>query len=134
MKNKPKKCCFPDCFSCAYTDCRYDGVEYIEEMHQDRFDKELEPVEPEIILRRKSLKKYSQSQKGKERSRRYFRSKKGKDAQKKYRESEKGKQTEKRKSQKKVKSGKNAEYCRAYYYRQKSIKAKLCRLEGVNIE
>lgn len=28
MKNKkPQKCCYPDCFSCPYADCRYDRLE-----------------------------------------------------------------------------------------------------------
>ena len=24
MKTKPKKCCYPDCYSCPYVDCRWD--------------------------------------------------------------------------------------------------------------
>jgi hypothetical protein len=42
-------------------------------------------------------------------------SEKGKEAQMRYAQSDKGKARDKRKQEKKVKSGKNAEYCRRYY-------------------
>ena len=39
MKNvKPKRCCYPDCFNCPYSDCRYDRLEvedYTESNNRD---------------------------------------------------------------------------------------------------
>lgn len=129
---KPKNCNYPNCFDCPYTDCRYERVEHADIVAQDKFDKSLEVVEPEILARRKrqkkyiesqkgkdSQKKYSESEKGRERQKKYIQSAKGKEAQKRYRQSEKGKENEKRKSQKRISSGKNAEYCRRYYYKKK---------------
>lgn len=128
---KPLKCCYPNCFECPYVDCRYDGLEYSETLQQDRFDRELEIVEPEVLKRRKyqsvyfrtekgkqarreAQKRYSQSEKGKERQKRYQQTERFKDAQKRYLQSDKGKECERRKTQKKIKSGKNAEHCRRY--------------------
>lgn len=42
-------------------------------------------------------------------------SEKGKEAQMRYAQSDKGRARDKRKQEKKIKSGKNAEYCRRYY-------------------
>ena len=109
MNDKPKKCLYPYCFNCRYEDCIYDGLEMDEITAQDKFDKELKVVEPEILRRQKSLKKYNASEKGKERHKKYI-------------NSEKGKIIEKKKQNKKIESGKNAEYCRRYYQKMKAKK------------
>lgn len=140
---KPQKCCYPNCFECSYSDCRYNGLEYSEIKLQDEFDKSLELVEPEITLRRKRQSKYSKSDKGKERLRkyarsdkgklvakRYMQSEKGKALQKRYLESEKGKAMQKRKAEKRIESGKNAEYCRRYYLRKKEKMANANTIRG----
>lgn len=142
---KPENCCYPNCFECPYDDCEYDGVEVSESKLQDEFDKDLEAVEPSVKLRRKRHNKYNKSDKGKERLNKYNKSDKGKERQKNYEESKKGKErqrkynlsakgkerterylksekgieNEKRKAQKKIASGKNAEYCKRYYYKKK---------------
>jgi hypothetical protein len=53
---------------------------------------------------------------------RYNHSAKGREARKRYANSEKGQANEKRKRDKKIASGKNAEYCRRYYARKKAEK------------
>jgi hypothetical protein len=129
---KPKKCMHPNCNKCVYKDCIYGGLEYRDILEQDRFDKELEIVEPEILARRKSQRKYNQSEKGKDSQSRYNQSEKGKDKQRRYNDSDKGKaarkryamtekgiENEKRKRQRKIDNGRNAEYCRRYYYKKK---------------
>ena len=90
---RPTNCVYPNCGRCTYTDCVYDGVESQERMQQDIFDKDIEAVHPSVLARRRR--------------------------QKKYYESEKGKANEKRKRERKIASGKNAEYCRRYYQRKK---------------
>lgn len=69
---------------------------------------------------RQSQRKYRNSPKGQEMLRKYSKSQNFKDAQEKYRHSEKGIENEQRKRKRKVASGKNAEYCRRYYYRKKA--------------
>lgn len=69
---------------------------------------------------RQSQRKYRHSPKGQEMLRKYSKSQNFKDAQEKYRHSEKGIENEQRKRKRKVASGKNAEYCRRYYYRKKA--------------
>ena len=103
---KPKNCAYPNCGKCVYADCRYDELEAKDIQEQDRFDKQFEIVEPEIEKRRERQKKYNKSKKGRER-------------QKKYCKTKKGKENEKRKRDRKVANGKNAEYCRRYYYKKK---------------
>ena len=146
--NKPKKCCYPDCFNCIYVDCRYDGIEKADIIMQDKFDKELEIVEPEILRIRERRKRYFSSKKGKEaieryrksekfrenlkrynnsdkginRIKEYLRSEKGKETIDRYLKSEKGKEMLKRKQMKKIESGKNAEYCRRYRQKLKERK------------
>ena len=90
---KPKKCVYPDCEKCVYADCRYDGLERLDIVEQNKFDKELEVVEPEVLQKRKNQKKYNATDKGKEKQRRYNSSEKGKIRQKKYNDSEKGKES-----------------------------------------
>lgn len=107
MNKRPKDCCYPDCLHCPYPDCCYDELEYYDIVEQDKFDKELEVVEPEVLRMRKSQQKY-------------FKSDKGKQALKRYAQSEKGKEAFKRKNKKNIESGKNAEYCRRYYQRKKA--------------
>ena len=132
MLKKPKKCVYPDCEKCVYADCRYDGLERLDIVEQNKFDKELEVVEPEVLQKRKNQKKYNATDMGKEKQRRYNSSEKGKIRQKKYNDSEKGKESrkryalsekgienERRKQKQKIDKGKNAEYCRRYYYKKK---------------
>lgn len=106
---KPNLCLYPNCFECSYQDCMYSDLEQMDIVAQDKFDDELKVVEPEILRRRKSLKKYNASQKGKERHKKYI-------------NSEKGKISEKKRQNKKIESGKNSEYCRRYYQKMKAKK------------
>ena len=99
---KPEKCYYPYCEKCVYDDCMLEEVQKDEISRQDRFDKNLIPVEPEVLRR----KEYEKSERGKARH-------------KKYMESEKGKANNKRKHQKQIASGKNAEYCKRYYQKKK---------------
>ena len=103
---RPRKCIYPDCERCVFTDCIYDMVERKDVFEQDMFDKELEVVEPEVLLRRERQKRYNNSDKGKA-------------SRKRYSATDKGRENEKRKSQRKIDNGKNAEYCRRYYYKKK---------------
>lgn len=131
-ESRPKKCKYPNCFQCDYADCRYNGLEYLDIKMQDEFDKDLEAVDPEIKKHRMCQKKYSKSEKGREagirylrtekykqKQRRYEKSEKGKERRIRYSKTEKGKAKERRKMQQRITSGKNAEYCRNYYYRKK---------------
>lgn len=103
---KPMNCTFPDCIYCPYQDCKYDEIEQSDLFRQNAFDNELGIVDPKILRRRQSQKKYINSEKGKLAMRRYL-------------NSEKGQENERRKRQKKIDNGKNAEYCRRYYRRKK---------------
>ena len=107
--NKPKKCCYPDCFNCVYKDCRYSGSEYDDVVRQNEFDRELEVVEPSVRLRRARQSKYAKTDKGIARYERYI-------------QSDKGKEMLKRKQKKSIESGKNAECCRRYYQKMKAKK------------
>lgn len=90
--------CNMDCFNCPKSDCDMDGVTLGEKYEQDKRDKqaELERADEKIKRRREIQRKYQKTEKGKAKS--------------------------KRAQQKAIASGKNAEYCRAYYYRQKQKK------------
>lgn len=90
--NKPKKCCYPNCFECPYVDCRYDHLERQDIISQDKYDKELEPVDPEVAKQRKRNRKYAKTDKRKITSKRYFRSDKGKEAIYRYNHSDRGKE------------------------------------------
>lgn len=103
---KPRKCMYPHCEACIFTDCIHDELEQRDVFEQDMLDKALEVVEPDILSRR-------------ERQRKYNRSAKGKANRKRYSMTEKGRQNEKRKKQAQIDNGKNAEYCRRYYYKRK---------------
>lgn len=129
---KPIKCCHPNCFRCVYTDCRYDKLEHSDIEAQDKFDKDLEAVSSEVANRRirqakyfrsekgrMAQKKYSQTKKRKIAQKRYSQTEKRRESQNRYLDSDKGKEMQKRKSQKKIDSGKNAEYCRKYYQKHK---------------
>ena len=102
---------------------------------QDKFDKELIAIDPEIRMRRMRQSKYSKSEKGKITAKNYEQSAKGILRRKKYSESDKGiatlnrylasdkgKEMQKRKQRKKIESSKNAEYCRRYYQKKKMEK------------
>lgn len=107
--------CNMDCFHCPYEDCVNDEITDEDRKTQDKYDvncnKERIPEE-----RSRTKKKYEAQYD-------YMRTEKRKIAQKRYMDSEKGKATQKRYANKKILSGKNAEYCRAYYYRKKQAAA-----------
>lgn len=126
--------CDMNCLNCVYQDCINDTEPTEAEMQaQDELD---------IIVKRgrakekgqlaqwnynhsqagkESQRRYAKSEKGKEAQRRYLMSDKGRQAQKRYIQSDKGIEAEKRRTQKRIESGKNAEYCRRYYWKKKGI-------------
>lgn len=114
--------CDMNCFNCTYTDCVYELVTDAERKEQDAYDTEIRGSRKHG--RGLVLWNYEHSEKGKAKAKRYEQSEKGKARQKKYARSAKGKAVEKRKRQKKIASGKNAEYCRAYYQRKKAEREK----------
>ena len=135
MNKKPKYCVYPNCLKCTYADCIYSELEMADIIAQDKFDKELEIIEPEILRIREKQKRYFSSKKGKEAVKRYHKSEKYKRNQKRYNNSEKGiertkrylntkkgEEMLKRKQKKRIESGKNAEYCRRYYQKIKEKK------------
>ena len=139
--------CNHECLHCQYKDCMNDDLTRQERAQQDAIDREIafmrldNKSQKVIACRRKyqnsskgkeTQKRYASSEKGKAAKRRYYSSLKGMEAKWRYEQtdkakerhqryikSEKGKATAIRKSNKRIKSGKNAEYCRAYYYRKK---------------
>lgn len=131
--------CNMDCFNCGKKDCTLNTVTTEERKAQDAQDTDIrgfykfgrERVEWDYNHSEKgkaAQRRYAQSGKGKAAKSRYFKSDKGKDAQKRYRQTEQGKATEKRKADKKIASGKNAEYCRRYRERKKAEReAQLCK-------
>lgn len=135
--------CNMDCFNCREADCVNDTLTEAEREAQNRCDRKIvkerkygeslnrwkydKSLKGRARIRRyfKSAKgkvaqkKYARSEKGKEAAKRYAQSDKGKATQKRYMQSEKGKAAARRKNQKQIASGKNAEYCRVYYQKQK---------------
>lgn len=128
--------CDKNCENCKYDDCICESKDYSDIDGADRLvdrDVAQEIAKMKAIengtfetykynhscVRKYKVKKYLQSEKGKAAQKRYIQSEKGKMAQKKYSQSEKGKAMERRKTQKRIASGKNAEYCRNYYRRKK---------------
>ena len=97
--------CNMDCCNCIYADCIKDTVTQQERKEQDKRDNSIRGSRK--YGRALVVWNYEQSTKGKERQKRYM-------------QSEKGKAKTKRQTQKRIASGKNAEYCRAYYYRKKA--------------
>lgn len=77
------------CSSCPFGDCTFDGVTEQERAAQDKFDSELQPVEPTLLRRRESNRRYNHSNKGKESRKRYSNTDKGREVQKRYNQSEK---------------------------------------------
>ncbi len=135
MNKKPKYCVYPNCLKCTYADCVYSKLEMTDIIAQDKFDKELEIIEPEILRLRERQKRYFSSEKGKKTIERYHKTEKYKESQRRYNDSEKGverikrylntekgKECLKRKNKKRIESGKNAEYCRRYYQKMKAKK------------
>jgi hypothetical protein len=102
----PRGCRYPDCEYCVFPDCKHDGLERADVYRQDKLDMSLEEVSVEDLKRMEYQNKYNQSEKGKASRKRYSRT-------------EKGLENEKRKRQRKIDNGKNAEYCRRYYYKKK---------------
>lgn len=112
MKNKPKKCCYPNCENCPYVDCRYDNITNEEISMQDDYDKEINSdIQRMRAISNNTLHfyKYNHSEKGKQRA-------------KKYRQSEKGKANAKKRQQKCIADGRNAKACKKYYYKKKAEK------------
>lgn len=126
--------CNMDCFNCALPDCRNDHVTDTERKAQDAYDKESVKERGERMRKGQKTAQYDyeHSDKGKETRRQYRQTPQYKAQQKAYRQTEtykakmrrhqqteKGKAAAKRARQKQIASGKNAEYCRAYYQRKK---------------
>lgn len=122
--------CDMDCFHCSKPDCDNDSLTRDERISQDVRDR-FAQYERKYGIKR-TMADYERSERGKERQKKYFQTKKGKEARRRYNssekgkarhreymKSEKGKEIARRQSQKAIASGKNAEYCRAYYQRKK---------------
>ena len=111
--------CDMDCLNCIFEDCTNDSDLTDEEIKQaddgDKYAKVSRLYGKELRTYR-----YEQSERRKESHMRYDQSEKGKERFRRYGQSAKGKATEKRKMQKRIASGKNAEYCRRYYQRKKA--------------
>lgn len=106
--------CNMNCLECTYNDCINNHISDRERKAQDNYDRECikdRMPEERKELRKGALKQYD-----------YNHSDKGRASRKRYEQSDKGKATAKRKQQKRIASGKNAAYCRAYYYRKKKEK------------
>lgn len=99
--------CHRNCFKCPYADCVVESASEAEMSAQRIEDREI------LIERLKGVKGAKAALK------RYNLSEKGRARVKKYLESEKGRAMLKRRTQTKIKNGKNAEYCRKYYQRRK---------------
>lgn len=140
--------CNHECLHCQYKDCMNDDLTRQEQAQQDAMDREiafmrLDNKSQKVIAGRRKYrnsskgreaqkryassekgkmakKRYSSSPKGMEASRQYEQTDKAKERYQRYAQSEKGKAAAARKSERKIRSGKNAEYCRAYYYRKKA--------------
>ena len=117
--------CNMDCLNCGLPDCQNDKLTDAERSAQNSYDRELK--KERIPEERRTMRKgrlavydYEHTEKRKAGKKRYIQSEKGKAALKRYEQREKGKERQRRARQKKVASGKNAEYCRAYYYRKKA--------------
>lgn len=92
MKNRPQKCCHPDCQSCPYADCRWDAISAKDYVHSANFDKiaETENMPYEKRHDKEIQHRYNHSQKGKETREKYRESEAYRESQTKYRKSEKG--------------------------------------------
>ncbi len=112
--------CNMDCFHCCKPDCVNDSVTVAERKEQDEHDREIRKGRK--YGRSLAVWNYQHSEKGKTALSRYNASDKGKERHKRYLQTEKGKEMLRNRSQKDITSGKNAERCRAYYYRQKAKK------------
>lgn len=94
--------CYLNCFECPYDDCIYEQLTFKDVARQDRFDRELQALDQNILARIERQKRYNATDKGKERQKRYQKTDKFKESQKKYNSSDKGK-----------------ERYRRYYYKKK---------------
>ena len=96
--------CDKNCKLCVFDDCICESEDYS--------DIDTKDIDLEISRQRAIEKGYYAQWK-------YNHSEKGKANRKRYKQSEKGKAAERRHTQKRISSGKNAEYCRNYYRRKK---------------
>lgn len=131
--------CNMDCLNCEYKDCKNNKMTDAERHAQNQYDneckKERTSEERHNMKKGRRLviydynhtdkaaacrEKYEQTEKAKARRQRYAQSEKGKAAQKRYAQSEKGREAQKRNTQRQIASGKNKEYCKAYYQRKKA--------------
>ena len=129
--------CNMDCFHCCKPDCDNDRIQTAAERKaQTEVDREIlydrkEGREKTVARYRKSekykahKKMYQSSDKGKEVIKKYESSEKAKERYRRYTNSERGKAVRKQYREQLIKTGKNAEYCRAYYQRQKEKKLAL---------
>lgn len=107
--------CNRDCLNCTYDDCIDDAITQEERKEQDDYDR--------TSIRERIKEERSGLRKGKLKYYDYNHSEKGKERLQRYEQSEKGKARRKRNQAKVIASGKNAEYCRAYYQRKKLERA-----------
>lgn len=98
--------CDHDCLNCKKPDCDNDIITAGEARKSQSMDFAIKR-ERAYTSRQKTQLKYNQSEKGKA-------------SRERYRKSEKGRENEKRKRKRRIENGKNAESCRAYYYRKKA--------------
>lgn len=101
-----------DCLNCQYADCINDKLTDDERKNQDAYDND--------SIRERIQEERSALRKGKLKFYDYNHSGKGKARACRYAQSDKGKARDKRKQDKRIASGKNAEYCRAYRQRKKA--------------
>ena len=104
--------CNMDCLNCVHPDCINDELPTEAEIKaQDEYDRDIVTDELKDKARLKGHLSHWK----------YNHSAKGKAAQKRYAQSDKGKEAQRRQTQKKIASGKNAEYCRRYAMRKKGL-------------
>lgn len=96
---RPKGCIYPDCLKCPLPDCIYDELEIEDEAESAALDAEIRQERIEEKHRQNGtyqrylyLKKYSQSENGKERKKAYERTKKAKERQKRYEQTTKARE------------------------------------------
>ena len=136
MESRPKRCCHPNCQECPYVDCRWDGYDGYEQTISNRIDQVARQQEANYNRNHRTeiMRRYQRTEKGREAEQRYkctekYRQKEqrynsspaGKERQNRYKKSKKGQEVARRKAKRKIDTGKNAEYCRRYYYRQKAL-------------
>ena len=100
----------PDCLNCPYPECIATIDDIKRQWRHDRKYKRRDSADTVPTMTRSSVKpiyigtSYTEGVKRR---------------QKRYNQTEKGRENQRKKTQRKIESGKNAEYCRRYYERRK---------------